>query len=120
MSVTYHGELYGVILPDGTWVEVPRVALGTARGFGWVTAPSREALLSGRWFDAAGGSQFARVDEVLYTRRRREGSRWRHEVRGTELGVSVDGRPVLRFVGGAMVRAPRVCAVPPGEYICDG
>lgn len=120
MSITYHGELYGVILPDGRWVDVPRVALGTVQGWGWVTGVSRAALEAGQFIDGSAGRSFARVAEVLYTRRRSGGSRWRHEVAGTELGVGPGGYPVFRFVGGAGSRPPRVCAVPPGDFICDG
>ncbi len=120
--MTYHGELYGVRELSGRFVRVPRVALGSLRGVGLVTAPDKAALLAGRYYQADEGGGFRPVVQVFYRRERfgpYMGTNWKHDVNATELGSS-SGVPVFRFLEGLGVAPAHVCAYPPGEFICDG
>lgn len=116
MSAAYHGILEGVRLASGTYLPLPAVALGSVEGVGLVTAPTVGALRAGRFFERVAG-RYRAIREVFYRRRRPGGARWRHELAATAIALGPDG-PVFLSIDPA--RAARVCAVPPGDFICEG
>lgn len=116
----WHGTLEGVELADGRYLALPRVALGSIKGFGLVTSIDRASLLRGLFFKAPAGGDESPIRAVFYLRRRRgayPGWRWRHEVKATSL---IDGGagPVFRSTDRSL--AARVCARPAGDFICEG
>ena len=120
---TYHGMLYGVSDANGRFVRAPSVAVGSFPGLGLVTGADEDAIYRGDLYPAELGSQWARVTEVWYRRRRGPpfaGTNWRHPLYATEVGTTADGKPVFRWVPGSTVGPARVCAVPRGDFICDG
>lgn len=119
MSPVWHGTLQGVELSDGRYLALPEVAIGSVAGFGFVTGKTRADIEAGRHFPTCSG-RYQRIRKVFY-RRRREGAyagvNWVHEVRATALCLGPQG-PV--FVSLSPRRAARVCASPPGDFMCEG
>ena len=119
MGATWHGTLEGVELSDGRYLRLAPVAIGSVEGIGLVTAATRAALLSGRFFPKGGG-RYQRLRAVYYKRRRtgpNGGLRWRHELSSTAFA---DGPRGPGCVSISPARAARVCPHPPGEFICEG
>ena len=119
-AATWHGTLDGVELANGEYLALPRVALGSVDGVGLVTALSLADLKRGAFLTAPRGVATEPIRAVHYLRRRRgayPGWRWRHELKATALASLAHG-PV--FVSLSPERVARVCARPPGDFICKG
>lgn len=117
---TWFGTLYAVEEANGRYREVPEVALGLLDGR-FVTATDKAALLAGEFLPTA-AAWWAKLRAVFYRRTRPPpyaGRYWRHEVKGTDIGVG-GSAPVFRYEARAGSRAPRVCPRPAGQFICDG
>lgn len=120
MARDYVGELHEVTLVDGSGyrkVDVEPVVLSVDTETGLCTSPSRTAARNGQDYDATGPLVWYELVEVLYYRKRPQGSWWFHEINRGQVAL------VQRNRGAPMaildVPTAQRCAGN-GDFICGG
>ncbi len=121
MGRDYVGELHEVTYIDSAGtrskLDVEPVVLSVDTDVGLCTSPNRTAARNGQDYDATGRLVWYELVEVLYYRRRLQGSWWFHKIEGGRVAL-VDrnrGEPM------AILDVPTAhrCAGN-GDFICGG